>query len=892
MKGEKLLSRIKKIDYSKKLNPIYIESIEANQIYINKIAEKTRKPVTWKVGKDNWVEFKKISTRKAVLNDSLFLRFMKRSIVRDSGDSCRDFIVVKFNYNAEYRTDDVEEKVDYHDLRTKFYKDGVTYIFEKRNKFGEVVEKKPIHYKMLMRSPGKAKEGHCIFVKTDLYKTALDYLTMGLYDKMPVDNAKIVEMSAYMTLITATAKDYITLPIDNIFVVEDQRVATDKKAVTVKTTDVQYQKKGTAYIRKNCYVQRDEDNQLSKIENVLWDGMGLIDDSIFPEGMEGFIYCRSHFFKSCLFRGDLQQYFKDHYLDKYNNATVTDMFGRKMYVKDIKVIITENSLKWIKFVDLMGGTLESAFKYYSDFMKKDGENFAIVKTAYHSKYDDLQRSSYQINNSLPTTDRKTLENIARASIDYINTLKLNDDAFFKHLKVTSTNYSINNVLLALDEWNCNFRYTKYFRDKKTDIISRLKKERVQLGKLFQYGDNLTICGNPIALLMQVTGEGYKQEKCFENINDGIQCYTTRFKEGENLAGFRSPHNAPNNIVHLKNIYPNQIKRYFSKLGDNVIIINGIGTDVQSRLNGQDLDTDFIYTTNQKDIVDLAKKAYLKFPTIINDIQSVENNAYKKDMESYAKMDDQISAAQNAIGLSSDIAQLALSYYFDGGMKDTELENVFIICSVLAQVSIDSAKRNFEIDVMPELVRIKNSLCMKKSSPYPRFFAESKNLKRRKQKRALIGKEDIKEYNCPMDILYQIIDEEVIDLRKHKKLNISNMALQTVFQYDIDIAKNKNRKQYNNITKMVNDYHVKAESLDITNGDYKEQRSQIFEECIFKLKNYKIKKSTMMALIAYAFSDDCKFGERLLAVLYGKSSDAFLSCFKKKEKSSAKIVKSA
>ena len=33
----------------------------------------------------------------------------------------------------------------------------------------------------------------------------------------------------------------------------------------------------------------------------------------------------------------------------------------------------------MKFVDLMGGTCESAFMYYNKFMKKHGERFAIVK---------------------------------------------------------------------------------------------------------------------------------------------------------------------------------------------------------------------------------------------------------------------------------------------------------------------------------------------------------------------------------------------------------------------------------------------------------------------------------------------------------------------------------
>lgn len=60
-------------------------------------------------------------------------------------------------------------------------------------------------------------------------------------------------------------------------------------------------------IFQECIVSRQEE----EIENILWDGMGLIDESIFPRYAEGFVYCRSHFFKSCLFRGNVQEYLKD-----------------------------------------------------------------------------------------------------------------------------------------------------------------------------------------------------------------------------------------------------------------------------------------------------------------------------------------------------------------------------------------------------------------------------------------------------------------------------------------------------------------------------------------------------------------------------------------------------
>ena len=72
-----------------------------------------------------------------------------------------------------------------------------------------------------------------------------------------------------------------------------------------------------------------------------------------------------------------------------------------MKLSDIKVIVTDNSIKWLKFKELMGETPRKAYEYYKKFMAKDGEQFAIVKSAHTSKYGNLQRSSYQINNSLP-----------------------------------------------------------------------------------------------------------------------------------------------------------------------------------------------------------------------------------------------------------------------------------------------------------------------------------------------------------------------------------------------------------------------------------------------------------------------------------------------------------
>lgn len=505
---------------------IKIRSLQANRIY------QVQNGYKYRYG--NQIRDCRLEWNDAMLNDSLFLRYMKKHGMKIKKDgSSLDFIVMKFDYsvlsycerelyygyndgeqeentevNAEDLLSGIKDSVSAKELRQIYYTQGCTITWHKYDrKTGDIIHgaDETITYRMLMRSPGKAKKGDCVFVREELVTIARDYLTMGLWDRMPQENADIVSLSAYSTLITASALDYIHIPLKNILIVRDQEVSTILPGLTVDVDE-----------SNHCYVKKEEQ---CEITNILWDGMGLIDDSVFPEdqGMEGFIYCRSHFFKSCLFRGDVVQYFIDYYKEDYPTAAVMDMFGNKVKVSDIRVIVTENSIKWMRFKRLMKEYPEDndskAYKYYRHFMKKDGEMFSIVKTGHESKWGELQRSSYQINNSLPTTDKDILAKVAQTSVDYYNRMVQDHDAFINHLKRTSGNkYSVGNMLIALDKWNHDFRYTDYFKKKKSEILSEFKNKRLKLGKILQNGDNLVICGNPLALLKQVTGEGYSSEK--------------------------------------------------------------------------------------------------------------------------------------------------------------------------------------------------------------------------------------------------------------------------------------------------------------------------------------------------------------------------------------------
>lgn len=964
MKKWKVIVISKKINYEEKLEPVYIESMEASHVFLNDLKKENSADckVEYKI-KKQWVEFKEISTRKSVLADSLFLRFMNSSIVRKKRNGvydCPDFIVLRFKYDAKYRIDGVEQKISKHELRDKYYENGVDYTLVKKNKDGEIVgDKNIIHYKMLMRSTGKAKEGDCVFIREQLHKKAINFLTMGFYDLMDEESKKdpekvfrLVELSAYQTLTTAKAIGFIRIPLDNILIIKDKEVYSDgMKAAIVRNETFKRTKKGefepnfddprleTLINKKGLTLDPDKaaknhaltlikektkkalkDNGIrfngkypgnhpqveyestectvtmsdnEKIKNVLWDGMGLIDDGFFPDGMEGFIYCRSHFFKSCLFRGNIQDFFKDycveHGLD-YDTYTVekTDMFHRELRLRDIKVIITDKSIKWCKkFVDMMGGTEQKAFEYYTERMKMYDYYFSIVKTAHPSKIGDMQLSTYQMNNSLPTTNASVLRNISDNAINIINDMKMSDEKYIQYLgmKTSNTNdiFSIAKVMLELVKWNSNFLRTNFYRSYKSSDISRIKANCCE-GRLPQVGDNLTIMDNPIALLLAAVGDDPMNEGCFSLRDDGVECYSPRFDDGESLAAFRSPHNSPNNIICLHNVHPDKLVKYFPNIGNNVIVFNAIKTDTQARLSGHDCDTDFVYVTNQPELADLAKLAYMQYPTIINDVDELGSSDYHFTLKDYAKMDNAISDAQESIGTSTDVAQLALSYYYDGNMEDEELLKCFIILSVIGQISIDLAKKTFDIDVVKEIRRIRNLPCMKKKY-IPEFFAKTK--KSRNSKEFPEGT-IIKTLNCPMDIMAKQIDTEVIYAPRQSH----DYSLWNLLNKSIVGKGNKDKKR--KVIEQAEIYNKKSKWLESHESEFKKSTYYLLRQGAITQFLHRAKKNldqeTIMHLVLFAVkNDNSDICGVIFNFLYEAYRDEFLNCFVKNEQKIEKII---
>ena len=656
---------------------------------------------------------------------------------------------------------DKYEKHTKEEIRTLFYNNGVSVKYITRKKGGEIIKQETIFYKMLYRSTGKAKKGSCMFIRDKLYKKAIDFLYMGI--KLQKNNPMIVEVSAYAPLISSAIVGKIKINPKNILILKDIERFFHTNVVSIETDE-----------NRHCIAKQINNYQL---KNTLFDGQALIDSSIFPEWGNGYILLRHHFCKMAAFKCNMQQYFMDYYGDSYPTATVKDMFGNDHYVKDVELVTTDNSMKWIKF--------DKSYDYWCNYVYANNCMFGIVKTAHESKLGDVQKMSYQMVNSL---DETIMDNVVKDSTNYVNQLKRDNEAFLQYLD-KNKNYSNDfEALIALCEQNPDFTRSSYFRSRKRKIIENYTLN-LKSGKVLQNAENLVIVGSPFAMLMYAaTGreEMVDTDTTFLQEHGAIQCYTERFLDNEYLAFFRSPFNSKNNLTYLHNVYSPFFKTYFD-FGKQIIAVNMIGTDFQDRNNGSDQDSDSGYTTNQPDIVEHARKCYASYPTIVNNIPK-DKNIYENNMDAYAAIDNSLAKSQIDIGESSNLAQIAQTYACN--FPDQKYIDYVCILAVLAQVAIDSAKRRFDIDLSGEIQRIKKDMDIK-THKYPVFWS--------------LIKKDFNKSNinpnlhCPMNCLYSL------DLNKFPSSDYTLPMSHFFKKYPLE---HTNRKTCKKVEELINRFSIK------------------------------------------------------------------------------------
>lgn len=835
----------------------------------------------------------------AMLSNSLFSDFIKEnglSIWKE--ESTRDIICIEFNYGTRSYEDEIKhlekqvkatvdsEDMDYEEkvqrlkrlnelrefaeehkeqfvkktkeqIREIFYTEGVDIHHITKNKKGNVTKDEVIHYKMLFRTPGKAKKGSCMFINEKLYDVAHNFLYMGI--QLPAENSPIVEMGAYSSLITSSIVGKVQIDPKHILVLKDVDSFFRTRVISVETDE-----------NKHCRAVPIDNYE---VKNTLFDGQALIDSSIFPEWGDGYILLRHHLCKMAAFNTHIQKFFQDYYGDQYETAEVEDMFGNKHLARDILLITTDNAIKWTKF--------GVSYGYWCDWVRANDSMFGIVKTAHPSKLGEVQRMSYQMINSL---DLDLMPEIVECSLDYIRKLKTDDDVFLDYLR-DNTNFSNDyEVLVALVEQNRDFLRSEYFRDRKKNIIQTYVLN-FKNGKIIQNADNLVIVGSPYGMLLHTVGEDPETDPTFEQEEGVIQCYTGRFDIGEYLAGFRSPFNSRNNLGYYRNVYHEYFEKYFD-FGKQIIAVNMAHTDFQSRNNGSDQDSDSLYVTDQPYIVDCARRFYLEYPTIDNNIPK-EKNHYNNTPLEFARVDNNLAAAQLAIGESSNLAQICLTYTYN--FPDQKFQDYVCILSVVAQCAIDNAKRKFDIDLNEEIRRIKQDMDIKQNG-YPAFWGIiRKGFNKDKINRGLV---------CPMNYIFGV------DIGGFRS-STSTLPMQDfIIPHSLDLTKRKSRKVEELIQKysmeLFSSYQLpRATTVAYDFFDEYLLLSSRFDDLINSIRQIYISNNYAGLVYwllnrAFLLSDGARRNHLasnstlsqnksiLMKTLYEVNSDVFLSCFTKGE----------
>ena len=819
-------------------------------------------------------------------------------------------------------------KLSKDEIRELFYEKGVDVEYFQKYSRKEGIKRTVIHYKMLYRNSSKAKIGQVMFINAKLYKKAYDWLTMGLGKKMSRYNAKIVEMSAYAPLTTSTIVGKFYCPVEDILILKDQdsffrtmakivkaeEYIDQEKVIDEEATEAAKQKaisegkflkdgitpkytrryKKVDVIKKKCVVVDEE----TELKNTMWDGEALIESDILPDWVNGMALLRNHFFKACGVRTYIQKFFKDwceQTGNDYDTYEIKDMFGVYHKLKDIKIITTDNAIKWKKFMNIMGETPEDAYKYWCDRVNADGSYWGIVKTDHPSKLGSVQQMSYQMINTLPC-EKEDIFKLAQTSVDYVNTLKEDNDIFEEFLQKNSTVVNHYEMMANLYDHNHEFAESTWFRMEKRKIIKSYV-DRLRTGKITINADNLTIFGNPYALLLYSVGENWENDPTLNKEDGVIQCYTSRFNEGEFLCGIRNPHNSPNNICYLHNIYSMELKKYF-KFSDNILAVNCIHTDIQDRANGCDFDSDFFFVTNNEVMVKSAKEAYKSFPTVVNKLNE-SGLTYQNTMKEYARMDNKFAKSRIGIGESSNLAQLAMTYYWT--KKSKELYDNFVILAVLAQVIIDGCKREYEVDAIEEIKRIKKLPCMRQyvevrdkngdvknvKRDFPMFMKYTKKIQYTKngkeRGRSIIKEEKDKlrsrisdSYDCPMNDLQDALGSV--------KFTSSTNTIPTV-NFIKQITGKANLRQMSKITS----YAQELELMSKENMDDDEiiLYCNRYEEMLHDLRKIKVKNpKTINRLIEIALNTSTmgrkkeysRYTRNLLKLLHDTDTKLFLDNF--------------
>ena len=627
-------------------------------------------------------------------------------------------ISVKFTYSSdEYTTTQ---------LRQKLYTDGFNLLIN-----GQI-----IHYIRYKRSAGAARIGKVLFIQEKYYDEMMKWSLCGI----DVTNRTIdlAGLESYVALSLSSIEDTIKIKKNEILLIDD------------------YESK----FKDDCIVCTEENGQLitseekTEIKNSIWDGHSLLDSSMFKGQYKNksMLLLRNRFFKSNCINTNIKLYMKEKFQEDYNTATIMDLYGNNIRVKDIKLITTPNSVKYLKFNDY-------------DTWLNNLIDFGIVKTdtPSHEEAGTMTRLNYQIVNTLDLYE-KDIQQLLEQEFNYFDLLKNELFALRHYLKIKQASMyepdSTDDFIYSMVSINNNIANTELFAKYKRKIIDSFAK-RLKECRILVNGTHATIFGNVYEMLTASTGD-------FTQILYNNEVYSPMFAQKQ-IIMFRNPHITMGNICIADNVNSDLLKKYFT-INNEIVIINSINNNILQRLNGCDFDGDSIIITDNKLLIDKSL-TNIKVPTtLVKAVKILE----EYNLTNLANLD--IRTSKNYIGEIVNLSQYLNSLFWNNKRNNLPTQEIYkdisILCS-LSNIEIDKAKRETNIDTRKELKKIRDKYNITKVRPY--YF------------KVFTNGYEYKKMNCPTDMLLEIVEkkskkrskriskkETFTSLFKNMNINISNV----------------------------------------------------------------------------------------------------------------------
>ena len=597
-----------------------------------------------------------------------------------------------------------------------------------------------VHYVRYKRSAGSSRVGKCLFINERLYSRIHTWEKCGL----TVRNDQKIDLAAweaYIALTTSSIIGTLSIKPENILVIDDyDSVFTD----TVMAT-------------RSVNGKLETKPETIEIENSIWDGQSLIDTSLMGEYSKyGMVLLRNRFFKSCCFNTNIQTWFADNGI---TDVSELNGFTRAERIEDIKLITTPKSIKFVKF-----GTVDM----WLDHLEQE---FGVVKHEKKTHYMDgeMVQTHYQLLNTLQLS-KDEVQAFLKPSLDYVHALKCDPGLLREHVRMKNYRPSSiigadnkNDVTLALLNLNDRFPETKVYREFVTQTVKSYISN-IKRGHILVDGNYSTLCGNPVEMLLASIGK-------FDGASElgAGNIHVSRFAYGSELLCSRSPHVTMGNVLLAKNVADEKIDKYFN-FTNEICCINSIGDNILSRLSGADFDSDTFLVTDNRILIDAARRNYDKFlvPTCL-----VTADKAKRYFSNKQKADLDAKTASNLIGEIVNLSQQLNSLFWDQIWNGVSYEDSAGLYADIAQLDtlsmleIDKAKKVFDIDSKREIAALREKYNLKDETDdknvRPLFMKHIDKLKGFYVKDA---KHYVK-HHTTMDYLSEVVD---VDTRATRKVN--------------------------------------------------------------------------------------------------------------------------